>query len=62
MELSEHIKTANVEDVTLRRPFHPALRGTLCVTSHHLLFSDRKHEDSWQLLILLRNIDATEKR
>ncbi|XP_039502869.1 myotubularin-related protein 9-like isoform X1 [Pimephales promelas] len=61
MELSEHIKTANVEDVTLRRPFHPALRGTLCVTSHHLLFSDRKHEDSWQLLILLRNIDATEK-
>ncbi|XDV43233.1 hypothetical protein PO909_011749 [Leuciscus waleckii] len=62
MELSEHIKTANVEDVTLRRPFHPALRGTLCVTSHHLLFSDRKDEDSWQLLILLRNIDATEKR
>ncbi|XP_016384679.1 myotubularin-related protein 9-like isoform X1 [Sinocyclocheilus rhinocerous] len=61
MELSEHIKTANVEDVTLRRPFHPALRGTLCVTSHHLLFSDRKDEASWQLLILLKNIDAIEK-
>ncbi|TRY98015.1 hypothetical protein DNTS_032621 [Danionella cerebrum] len=62
MELStEHIKTANVEDVILRRPFHPALRGTLCVTSHHLLFSDRKNDASWQLL-LLRNIDAIEKR
>lgn len=62
MELSsEHIKTANVEDVTLRRPFHPALRGTLCVTSHHLLFSDRKDEASWQLLLLLKNIDAIEK-
>ncbi|XP_059376349.1 myotubularin-related protein 9-like isoform X1 [Carassius carassius] len=61
MELSEHIKTANVEDVTLRRPFHPALRGTLCVTSHHLLFSNRKDEASWQLLILLKNIDAIEK-
>ncbi|XP_052386461.1 myotubularin-related protein 9-like isoform X3 [Carassius gibelio] len=61
MELSEHIKTANVEDVTLRRPFHPALRGTLCVTSHHLLFSDGKDEASWQLLILLKNIDAIEK-
>ncbi|XP_043119366.1 myotubularin-related protein 9-like isoform X2 [Puntigrus tetrazona] len=62
MELSEHIKTANVEEVTLRRPFHPALRGTLCVTSHHLLFSDRKDHASWQLLILLKNIDAIEKR
>uniref|UniRef100_A0A8C1VK97 Zgc:154055 n=1 Tax=Cyprinus carpio TaxID=7962 RepID=A0A8C1VK97_CYPCA len=62
MELSEHIKTANVEDVTLRRPFYPALRGTLCVTSHHLLFSNRKDEASWQLLILLKNIDAIEKR
>ncbi|XP_016125435.1 myotubularin-related protein 9-like [Sinocyclocheilus grahami] len=61
MELSEHIKTANVEAVTLRRPFHPALRGTLCVTSHHLLFSDRKDEASRQLLILIKNIDAIEK-
>ncbi|KAI7804533.1 myotubularin-related protein 9 isoform X1 [Triplophysa rosa] len=61
MELSEHIKTANVEDVTLIRPFHPPRKGTLCVTSHHLLFSDREEDGSRQLLVLLRNIDAIEK-
>uniref|UniRef100_A0A8C6TU68 Zgc:154055 n=1 Tax=Neogobius melanostomus TaxID=47308 RepID=A0A8C6TU68_9GOBI len=61
MEFSEHIKTANVEDVVLRQPLHPASKGTLCITGHHLLFSDR--EDSCrQVLLLLRNIDAIEKR
>ncbi|XP_056152203.1 myotubularin-related protein 9-like isoform X2 [Lampris incognitus] len=60
MELSDHIKTANVEDVVLRRPFHPPTKGTLCVTGHHLLFSDR--ETDRQFLLLLRNIDAIEKR
>ncbi|XP_062252541.1 myotubularin-related protein 9 isoform X1 [Platichthys flesus] len=63
MEFSEHIKTANVEDVVLRQPLHPLSRGTLCITGHHLLFSVREEEggSSRQVLLLLRNIDATEK-
>lgn len=63
MEFSELIKTANVEEVVLTLPFRtPPVRGTLCVTGHHLLFSDRKEESKWQLLLLLRNVDAVEKR
>ncbi|KAF3701419.1 Myotubularin-related protein 9 [Channa argus] len=65
MEFSEHIKTANVEDVVLHQPLHPPTRGTLCITGHHLLFSDRENEGgsskSRQVLLLLRNIDAIEK-
>ncbi|KAJ7988994.1 hypothetical protein DPEC_G00314950 [Dallia pectoralis] len=60
MEFSEHIKTANVEDVVLRRPFHPPTKGTLCVTGHHLIFSNRGGDSALELL--LRNIDAIEKR
>lgn len=62
MEFSEHIKTANVEDVVLRQPLHAASRGTLCITGHHLLFSDREDQSCRQVLLLLRNIDAVEKR
>lgn len=62
MEFSEHIKTANVEDVVLTRPFHPPMKGTLCVTAHHLLLSGRDGESPAQLLLLLRNVDAIEKR
>ncbi|XP_069007954.1 myotubularin-related protein 9 isoform X2 [Embiotoca jacksoni] len=62
MEFSEHIKTANVEDVELRQQLHPPSRGTLCVTGHHLLFSDRQDGSCRQVLLLLRNIDAIEKR
>lgn len=70
MEFSEHIKTANVEDVVLRVASRGARRGALCVTGHHLLFSGREEEEegeeggdsAWQLLLLLRNIDAIEKR
>ncbi|XP_061106327.1 myotubularin-related protein 9 isoform X1 [Conger conger] len=61
MEFSEHIKTANVEDVELTRPLHPPIKGTLCVTAHHLLFSGRDGDSPAQLLLLLRNIDAIEK-
>ncbi|XP_022606218.1 myotubularin-related protein 9-like isoform X1 [Seriola dumerili] len=61
MEFSDHIKTANVEDVVLRQPLHPPSRGTLCITGHHLLFSDRGEGSSRQVLLLLRNIDAIEK-
>ncbi|XP_047466321.1 myotubularin-related protein 9 isoform X2 [Mugil cephalus] len=62
MEFSDHIKTANVEDVVLRQPLHPPSRGTLCITGHHLLFSEREEGTSRQVLLLLKNIDAIEKR
>lgn len=62
MEFSDHIKTANVQDVVLRQPLHPPSRGTLCITGHHLLFSDREEGTHRQVLLLLRNIDAIEKR
>ncbi|XP_049597079.1 myotubularin-related protein 9 isoform X3 [Syngnathus scovelli] len=61
MEFSEHIKTANVEDVVLQQPLHPPSKGTLCITGHHLLFSDREEKSCRQVLLLLRNIDAVEK-
>ncbi|XP_016887893.1 myotubularin-related protein 9 isoform X1 [Cynoglossus semilaevis] len=61
MEFYEFIKTANVEDVVLRQPLQPPSRGTLCVTGHHLLFSVREDGNARQVLLLLRNIDATEK-
>ncbi|XP_034051416.1 myotubularin-related protein 9 isoform X2 [Thalassophryne amazonica] len=61
MEFSEHIKTANVDDVVLRQPLQPPVRGALCVTGHHLLFSDRTDRGSRPLLLLLRNIDAIDK-
>lgn len=62
MEFSEHIKTANVEDVVLQQPLHTSIKGTLCITGHHLLFSDREEKSGQQVLLLLRNIDAVEKR
>ncbi|KAM9354507.1 myotubularin-related protein 9 isoform 2-T2 [Pholidichthys leucotaenia] len=62
MEFSEHIRTANVEDVELRQPLQPAGRGTLCITGHHLLFSVRGDGGGRQLLLLLRSVDAVEKR
>ncbi|XP_074516719.1 myotubularin-related protein 9 isoform X1 [Sebastes fasciatus] len=61
MEFSEHIKTANVEEVELRQQLQPPFRGTLCITGHHLLFSDREEGSCRQVLLLLRNIDAIEK-
>lgn len=61
MEFSELIKTANVDNVVLKQPLRPPVRGTLCVTSHHLLLSSRDG-DTMELLLLLRNIDAIEKR
>ncbi|XP_077395299.1 myotubularin-related protein 9-like isoform X2 [Festucalex cinctus] len=61
MEFSEHIKTANVEDVVLQQPLQPPCKGTLCITGHHLLFSDREEGSRRQVLLLLRNVDAVEK-
>ncbi|XP_039585181.1 myotubularin-related protein 9-like isoform X4 [Passer montanus] len=61
MEFSELIKTATVEDVLLSRPGVAAVRGTLCITSHHLLLSSCPRGDL-ELWLLIRNVDAVEKR
>ncbi|XP_071433066.1 myotubularin-related protein 9-like isoform X3 [Pithys albifrons albifrons] len=61
MEFSELIKTATVENVQLSRPGQPAVKGTLCITSHHLLLSSRPGADL-ELWLLIRNVDAVEKR
>lgn len=61
MEFSELIKTATVEDVLLSRQGLPAVRGTLCITSHHLLLSSCPGGEL-ELWLLIRNVDAVEKR
>ncbi|XP_038650664.1 myotubularin-related protein 9-like isoform X1 [Scyliorhinus canicula] len=60
MELSELIETSKVDHVLLSRPFLQPVKGTLCVTSHHLLLSSRAG-DKEELWLLIRNIDAIEK-
>ncbi|XP_029818909.1 myotubularin-related protein 9-like [Manacus vitellinus] len=61
MEFSELIKTATVENVLLSCAGLPAVRGTLCITSHHLLLSSCPGGDL-ELWLLIRNVDAVEKR
>lgn len=66
MEFSELIKTATVESVLLAGTGLPAVRGTLCITSHHLLLSSCPGGDGQpgtvELWLLIRNVDAVEKR
>ncbi|XP_064381242.1 myotubularin-related protein 9-like isoform X2 [Dromaius novaehollandiae] len=66
MEFAELIKTATVESVLLSGAGLPPVRGTLCITSHHLLLSSRPGGDgapgSVELWLLIRNVDAVEKR
>ncbi|XP_064028816.1 myotubularin-related protein 9-like isoform X1 [Pogoniulus pusillus] len=66
MEFSELIKTATVENVVLSCAGLPAVKGTLCITSHHLLLSSCPGGDSqpgtMELWLLIRNVDAVEKR
>ncbi|XP_069478580.1 myotubularin-related protein 9-like isoform X2 [Ambystoma mexicanum] len=68
MELSELIKTSRVDNVQLSCPLRPSIRGTLCITSHHLLLSPRAsgseegRKGEVVLWLLHRNVDAIEKR
>ncbi|XP_054658084.1 myotubularin-related protein 9-like isoform X1 [Grus americana] len=66
MEFSELIKTATVESVLLSCVGLPAVKGTLCITSHHLLLSSCPGGDAQpgtvELWLLIRNVDAVEKR
>ncbi|XP_045715108.1 myotubularin-related protein 9-like isoform X1 [Phyllostomus hastatus] len=61
MEFSELIRTRQAQAELLSGPEAPALRGTLCVTGHHLLLSpEPQATDLW--LLLLRSVDSIEKR
>ena len=41
MEFAELIKTPKVDNCILRRSHGSLIEGTLCLTSHHLIFSSR---------------------
>ncbi|XP_054576689.1 LOW QUALITY PROTEIN: myotubularin-related protein 9-like [Eptesicus fuscus] len=62
MEFSELIRTSRAQPELLRGQEAAPLRGTLCVTGHHLLLSPGPQAtlDLW--LLLLRSVDSMEKR
>nr|XP_023490152.1 myotubularin-related protein 9 isoform X2 [Equus caballus] len=62
MEFSELIRTGRAQAELLRGPGAPPLRGTLCVTGHHLLLSPGPQATSDLWLLLLRSVDSIEKR
>ncbi|XP_017205750.2 myotubularin-related protein 9-like isoform X3 [Oryctolagus cuniculus] len=62
MEFSELIRTGRAQAELLRGPEAPPLRGTLCVTSHHLLLSPGTEASPDLWLLLLRSVDSIEKR
>ena len=45
MEFAELIQTTRVDNVILRRLGGNLIEGTLCLTSHHLIFSSRVAEN-----------------
>ncbi|KAG8143005.1 hypothetical protein E2320_000306 [Naja naja] len=59
MEFAELIKTSKVDDVVLSCPGLQTIRGTLAITSHHLLFSSQAEGNGEQrrteLWLLIRN-------
>ncbi|XP_056651257.1 myotubularin-related protein 9-like isoform X1 [Monodelphis domestica] len=61
MEFSELIRTGRAEALLLPGPGQSTVRGTLCITSHHLLLS-AGHGSPSDLWLLLHNVDAVEKR
>lgn len=62
MEFSELIRTARAQAKLLRGPESPPLRGTLCLTGHHLLLSPGPQATSELWLLLLRSVDSMQKR
>ncbi|XP_027793262.1 myotubularin-related protein 9-like isoform X2 [Marmota flaviventris] len=62
MEFSELIRTGRAQAELLSGPEEPPLRGTLCVTGHHLLLSPGPPSTADLWLLLLRSVDSIEKR
>ncbi|XP_041361459.1 myotubularin-related protein 9-like [Gigantopelta aegis] len=61
MEFAEFIKTPMVNSVIMKRPFHDAVEGTLCVSGHHLILSSRKDQRE-ELWLLHSAVDSVEKK
>lgn len=60
MDFADHIQAGNIKGVTLHRPFHPPLGGTLCITGHYFILSSGDvNEELW---MLHRMVDSIEKR
>ena len=57
MEFAEFIRTAQVEAVTLYQANQLPIKGTLCVTGHHLILSSRDNhiEELWVCYFQLLN-------
>ncbi|XP_047726609.1 myotubularin-related protein 9-like [Prionailurus viverrinus] len=62
MEFSDLIRSGRAQAKLLRGPEAPPLRGTLCLTGHHLLLSPGPQATSELWLLLLRSVDSIEKR
>lgn len=52
MEFTELIRTAKVDNVVLQIPNKLKMTGTLCLTSHHIIFADRSNKNEE---IMVRN-------
>ncbi|KAG8451569.1 hypothetical protein GDO86_003679 [Hymenochirus boettgeri] len=67
MELSDLIKTSQVENVRVWFPLKPPMTGTLCVSSHHLLLSDpsvsntKQGDKNSEMWLLHCAVDTVEK-
>ncbi|CAN7989167.1 unnamed protein product, partial [Ixodes hexagonus] len=61
MEFAELIRTPKLDRVVLHRPLCASVEGTLCITSHHLIFSSRRQGNE-ELWLLHRMVDSVERR
>lgn len=61
MEFTESIKTAKVDNVVLTKAYHVKTMGTLCLTSHHLLFANRAAPDD-EMMLLYMFIEHVDKK
>ena len=63
MEFSEFIRTAQVDGVTLYQANQMPIKGTLCVTGHHLILSSRKDhiEELWVRSLFLHVRCSTQQ-
>ncbi|RWS22695.1 myotubularin-related protein 9-like protein [Leptotrombidium deliense] len=61
MEFAELIKTPKLDNIIVKQPFRPPTEGTLCITSHHLIFSSRRNVGD-ELWLLHSMVDVVERK
>ncbi|XP_047145165.1 myotubularin-related protein 9 isoform X1 [Hydra vulgaris] len=57
MEFTELIKTSKVDNVVLLRHGVQQITGTLCLTSHHIIFGDRFSEEIMILYLFIEHLE-----